>query len=119
VLLGTLQTNPRLEGALEMLPVLEVPCCVAAGRGTARARVVVLATGGHRSWERGGAAGSEALDMSLWACSDIIARIARPFINEQFRFYFHVNPAGAGFSLVEIADRSGHPLPCLRRALRR
>jgi hypothetical protein len=35
VLLQTLQTNPRLEGALEMLPVLEVLCCAAAGRGTA------------------------------------------------------------------------------------
>lgn len=33
LLLRTLQTNPRLEGALEMLPVLEVLCCAAAGRG--------------------------------------------------------------------------------------
>ncbi|ONM08457.1 hypothetical protein ZEAMMB73_Zm00001d033713 [Zea mays] len=33
VLRRTLQTNPRLEGALEMLLVLEVLCCAAAGRG--------------------------------------------------------------------------------------
>jgi hypothetical protein len=33
LLLRTFQTNPRLEGALEMLPLLEVLCCTAAGRG--------------------------------------------------------------------------------------
>jgi hypothetical protein len=54
------------------------------------------------AWERD-------VDPSPWACSDVIVRIARPFIKEQFRFYSHVNPAGAGFSLVAIADRSGHP----------
>jgi hypothetical protein len=33
LLLRTLRTNPRLEGTLEMLLVLEFLCCAAAGRG--------------------------------------------------------------------------------------